>query len=189
MYQNDDNSPSFLLGASNSASALGTTFSRIRIAGATSGALVFEIGNGSIFTGSGDPSSFSEAMRISSSGNVLIGKTTQANTNYKFDVNGSMRANEIKVNTSGADFVFEEDYKLRSLAETEAFIKANKHLPEIAPAETMKRDGIELGEMNIKLLQKIEELTLHLINLNKTVESQNLKIADQERRLSKLSFH
>ena len=57
-----------------------------------------------------------------------------------------------------------------SLAEMERFISINKHLPEIPPASNMEKNGINLSEMNIKLLKKVEELTLHLIDLNKKVE-------------------
>lgn len=111
-------------------------------------------------------------LTVRENGNVLIGKTSQTNSDYKLDVDGSVRANEVKVTTTaGADFVFEENYKLPSLVETEKFIKQNKHLPEIAPASQMVKEGINLGEMNIKLLQKIEELTLHLIEQNKRIEN------------------
>jgi hypothetical protein len=71
---------------------------------------------------------------------------------------------------SGADFVFEKDYALKPLAEVEQYITENKRLPEIASAAEMKKSGLELGEMNIKLLQKIEELTLYLIEQNKRIQ-------------------
>ncbi len=57
------------------------------------------------------------------------------------------------------------------LAELEAFIKKNKHLPEIAPAKEMQEQGSNLGDLNTKLLQKIEELTLHIIELNKKIDA------------------
>jgi hypothetical protein len=104
------------------------------------------------------------------SGNVLIGKTTQTNTTYKLDVAGKIRADEIVVNTTGADFVFEPTYNLRTLPELETFIKQNKHLPEIAPAKEMQENGVSAGEMQAKLLQKIEELTLYVIELKKENE-------------------
>jgi hypothetical protein len=88
--------------------------------------------------------------------NVLIGKTTQSNSVYKLDVNGSVRANEIVVNTTGADFVFQEDYCLRPLSEVAAFIKSNKHLPEIASADEMQANGVAVSELQTKLLQKVE---------------------------------
>lgn len=115
----------------------------------------------------GGSTSSNERMRILSSGNIGIGTITP---DEKLTVAGKIHSREIKVTaTAGADFVFEEDYKLRSLPETENFIRNNKHLPEIASAEEMKKNGILLGEMNIKLLQKIEELTLYLIEKDKQV--------------------
>lgn len=109
-------------------------------------------------------------------GNVLIGKNSQTNNIYKLDVNGNIRANEIVVNTTGADFVFENDYKLMPLNELEKFVKDKKHLPEIAPAKEMQENGANLGNLNTKLLQKIEELTLYTIEQNKKIEKQNEKI-------------
>lgn len=104
------------------------------------------------------------------SGNVLVGKTSPTNTAYKLDVGGKIRADEIVVNTTGADFVFDSTYNLRSLPELETFIKQNKHLPEIAPAKEMQENGVSAGEMQAKLLQKIEELTLYVIELKKENE-------------------
>lgn len=120
-----------------------------------------------------------DAVTISGAGDVGIGTTTP---DSKLTVAGKIHSREVKVTpTAGADFVFEDDYKLRSLAETAAFIKINKHLPEIASAETMKREGIEIGELSIKLLQKIEELTLYVIELKKENELQQLQL-DQIRQ-------
>jgi hypothetical protein len=66
--------------------------------------------------------------------------------------------------------VFEKDYSLMSLQETETFIKENKHLPNIPSAAEVEENGIQLGEMNALLLQKIEELTLHMIEQQKLIE-------------------
>ncbi|HEX3007802.1 MAG TPA: hypothetical protein VHO90_09330, partial [Bacteroidales bacterium] len=114
-------------------------------------------------------------------GNVLIGKNTQTNTSYKLDVAGKIRADEIVVNTTGADFVFEPTYNLRSLPELETFIKQNKHLPEIAPAKEMQENGVSAGEMQAKLLQKIEELTLYVIELKK--ENERIRNEKDEKSL------
>lgn len=121
-------------------------------------------------------------MMINGNGNVLIGKIDQANAAYKLDVNGGVRANDIVVNTSGADFVFDKGYKLMPLPEVESFIKENGHLPEVASANEMQQGGLAVGEMQIKLLQKVEELTLHLIEMHKEIdalkkENQTLKEA------------
>lgn len=105
-------------------------------------------------------------FRIGSSGNVGIGTTSP---DEKLTVKGTIHAEEVKVDLSvpGPDYVFEADYNLRSLEETEAYIKVNKRLPETPSAKEMEANGVQLGEMNMLLLKKIEELTLHMIKMNK----------------------
>jgi hypothetical protein len=121
-------------------------------------------------------------------GNVLIGKTTQVNSAYKLDVNGSMRSNEVVVNVTGADFVFQDNYNLKTLNEVERFIKDNKHLPDIEAAKEMEEKGLELGKMDMKLLQKIEELTLYMIDFKKEMDKmkeENQKLKDRIIELEK----
>jgi hypothetical protein len=116
-----------------------------------------------------------------------IGGTTQAKiTTGLFNVCGSLRANEVKVDLTGCDFVFEKDYELMPLNELEKFVKEQKHLPEIAPAKEMEKNGTDLGNLNSKLLQKIEELTLYTIEQNKKLELQNTKIEEQSQELKAL---
>ena len=96
-------------------------------------------------------------------GNVGIGVS---DPDSKLVVDGKIRSEEVKVEIINApDFVFDSDYKLRTLEEIKEFITENKHLPEIPPAIEMEDNGIELGEMNMRLLKKIEELTLYQIEL------------------------
>jgi len=116
-----------------------------------------------------DVSSFdNEVMKITQSGNVGIGIT---NPSEKLSVNGKIRAREIKVETANwPDYVFTKDYKPTSLSETEKHIKEKGHLPGIPSAEEVKANGIDLGEMNAKLLQKLEEVILHLIRQEKEIE-------------------
>ncbi len=146
--------------------------------GGGAGAIVF-YGNGGTMdfwisptsTGANDPVSWGDPkMRINRAGEVGIGTTDVSG--YRLSVAGNIRAEEIKVEASPwPDYVFEEDYDLRSLEETEAYIKANKHLPEIPSAKEMEAHGVQLGEMNRLLLKKIEELTLHLIQKEKEIHS------------------
>ena len=107
-------------------------------------------------------------------GNVGIGTT---NPEHKLSVVGTIASEELLLkDVQGADFVFEEDYDLRSLEETEQFIKANKHLPEIPSAAEMAEEGLEIKVMNIRLLQKVEELTLHLIRQEKEMQEMQEEI-------------
>ncbi len=94
-----------------------------------------------------------------------------ANPTEKLAVNGTIRSKEVKVDlVNWPDYVFQKDYDLTSLADVEKFIKINKHLPDIPSAEEVKNEGVSLGEMNAKLLKKIEELTLYVIQLKDEVE-------------------
>ena len=131
-------------------------------------------------------STLGSMMKISPNGNVLIGKISQTNTTYKLDINGKARANEIVVNTTGADFVFENNYKLRPLAEVESFVKQNKHLPEIPTAKTMQTEGMGVSELQTKLLQKVEELTLYLIEKDKELAKERELNKVQNEKLQKV---
>ena len=100
--------------------------------------------------------------------NGKVGIGTTAYGSHKLAVEGSIGAREIKVEANGwSDFVFAKDYDLPSLEALEAYIHKNKHLPEIPTEVEVTESGINLGEMNAKLLQKIEELTLYLIEEHK----------------------
>lgn len=113
-------------------------------------------------------------------GNVLIGKNSQTNTSYILDVNGNVRANKLVVNTTGADFVFDSSYKLMTLKNLDSFIQRNHHLPDIKLASEMQQNGVDLGENQIKLLQKVEELTLYTIDQNKKLEQQQSLLQQQQ---------
>jgi hypothetical protein len=108
-------------------------------------------------------------------GNGNIGFGTM-NPSHKLDVNGSIRANEVVVNTTGADFVFDKDYKLPELSDIEKFIQENNHLPDMASSSVMQENGMNVSEMQTKLLQKIEELTLYIIEQNRHIIEQNKRI-------------
>jgi len=112
---------------------------------------------------------------FSFNGNVGIGTAVPVEA---LSVKGKILAEEVKVAPSAnwPDYVFEENYNLPSLAELENYIKANKHLPGIPDQAKVKEEGISLGEMNRKLLEKVEELTLHVIRLTKENEMQQQEI-------------
>ncbi|WP_217607268.1 hypothetical protein [Chitinophaga sp. GbtcB8] len=113
---------------------------------------------------------YSERLRIDPNGNVAIGTIDPKGS--KLAVAGSIVAEKIKVKLQSAwpDYVFEEHYQLPSLLELEQFAKTNKHLPDMPKAEEVRREGIDVEEMNRKLLQKVEEITLFLIQQQKTIE-------------------
>jgi hypothetical protein len=100
-------------------------------------------------------------------GNFGIGTT---NPTYKLSVKGNIRSEEVVVETGWADFVFEKDYKLRSLTEVEKYINDNKHLPDVPSAKEIQTNGLRVGEVQTKMMQKIEELTLYVIELKKEIE-------------------
>ena len=116
-------------------------------------------------------------MRINVAGNVGIGTT---NPDSKLTVKGDIHAEEVRVDLSvpGPDYVFEEDYDLPSLESIQQYVKENKHLPEVPAAKELEENGIDLGVMNMLLLRKVEELTLHLIEQDKINKEQAEEIAE-----------
>ena len=107
---------------------------------------------------------------------VGIGEITGMPGEYRLYVEGGIMTEKVRVKLQGewSDYVFDEDYDLMSLSEVESFIKENKHLPDVPSAKEVKKDGLDVAEMNATLLKKVEELTLHIIELEKKVnELQN----------------
>ena len=135
------------------------------------GDLVFK----SSSTFSGVPSDVK--LTIKSNGNVGIGVKIPTN---KLDVNGTIHSKEVKVDMNGwSDFVFKKEYNLPTLDEVEKHIVEKGHLENIPSEDEVLKNGINLGEMNAKLLQKIEEMTLYMIEQNK-------QIIDLKNRLEKV---
>lgn len=122
---------------------------------------------------------YSSSIAIEANGKVGIGTS---NPDEKLTVKGKIHAQEVKVDLSdpGPDYVFNEDYKLTPLSEIKSYIKTNKHLPEVPSAREMETNGINLSAMNMLLLKKVEELTLHLIEMKEELnglkkENQNIR--------------
>ncbi len=115
-------------------------------------------------------------MVLNSNGYVGIGTSSP---DALLAVSGQVHAQEVKVSITvpGPDYVFEKDYKLTSLEEIKNYINQNKHLPEVPSAKEMEKNGVQLGEMNMLLLKKIEELTLYVIEQNKSIN--HLKIENE----------
>lgn len=125
-------------------------------------------------------------MVINPDGNVGIGTTAPGS--FKLAVEGKIGAREINVTTTTPwpDYVFDSNYKLSSLEEIKAYIKENKHLPEVPSAEEMEASGINLGEMNQLLLKKIEELTLYLIQDRELIDQLIKENQARKEELNKL---
>ena len=121
-----------------------------------------------------NPTVNTTAFVVKANGNVGIG----INPTEKLTVDGKIRSEEVKVEiVNGPDYVFEPDYQLRTLQETKAYISEHKHLPEIPSAKEMEANGVALGDMNMKLLKKIEELTLYQIDLLEELDKLKSEVA------------
>jgi hypothetical protein len=132
--------------------------------------------------GTDGPGPMYESMRIARSGNVGIGTTTP---DQKLTVDGTVRCEEVKVELvagTGPDYVFEDGYDLLPLAELKNYISQNKHLPEVPSAKEMESEGLNLKEMNLLLLKKVEELTLHLIEQERKINSLENEVRKKKSR-------
>lgn len=124
-------------------------------------------------------------------GNATGSNNSSLSTTSVFRINSSGTAyvKQLVVKDPSAgwpDYVFEDNYNLITLKEIEEYIKTNKHLPGIPTAETIKQEGITVGEMQIKQMEKIEELTLHLIEKDKEVNNLKEENLDLKARLENI---
>ncbi len=149
-----------------------------------------------------------EKMRVTSSGNVgintaspsatltvngdvLIGDATVTRpAGYRLYVQTGILTEKVKValatSSDWSDYVFAKDYKLRKLSDVEAYVRENKHLPGIPSAEQVVKEGIDLGKMDAKLLEKIEELTLYMISQDKKLQELELKNTELNNKITTL---
>ncbi len=133
-----------------------------------------------------DGTNYKSIFHIKRDGTCVIGDVTVPNNNYKLFVETGILTERVRVSvkTSGdwSDYVFADDYKLMPLNDVEEFITKNKHLPDVPSAEAVVKDGIDIAQMDAKLLQKIEELTLYVIEQQKHIQRQEtqLKVYRQE---------
>lgn len=115
-------------------------------------------------------------MHIDKTGYIGVGTETPR---AKLDVNGTIRAKEVKIEATGwPDFVFSPTYNLQPLSEVEKYIENYNHLPDIPSEKEVVENGVNVVEMQAKLLRKIEELTLYVIEQDKEIKS--LKKENQE---------
>jgi hypothetical protein len=116
-------------------------------------------------------------MTVLPNGNVGIGTISPG---YKLSVNGSVQTKEVRVETGWADYVFDDNYKLPSLSDVQKYISVNKHLQDIPPADDIQKNGLAVGAVQTKMMQKIEELTLYIIDLQKQID--HLKAAKDDQQ-------
>ena len=103
---------------------------------------------------------------------IAIGTVSSLTSEFKMTVSGKILCEEVKVElfADWPDYVFHDDYDLISLGELKSYISTHGHLPDIPRAEEVAREGIEIGEMNRKLMEKVEELTLYVIQLQEQID-------------------
>jgi hypothetical protein len=141
-----------------------------------------------------DGINFDLVYRVSSKGELRLHTNTadvsqpmmiiDENDKKVFQVSstGFLRTRRVRVDTeTWPDYVFDENYQLRTLEETEKFILKNGHLPNVPKAEEVEEEGQDLGEMNKVLMEKVEELTLYLIEQNKRIKALESKLNETQK--------
>lgn len=141
---------------------------KTRMGGTSAGIGTFSPTNMRIFSGG-----LSRILISEATGNVGIGTD---NPTYKLSVLGNIRCTEAVVETGWADYVFEKNYQLPSLNDVEKFILQNKHLPNIPSAAEIEKNGLHLGDTQKRMMEKIEELTLYIIQQQKEIDALKEKI-------------
>ncbi|NLR62398.1 hypothetical protein HGH93_30180 [Chitinophaga polysaccharea] len=141
----------------------------------------FQVINNVTSTGLPGTGGIKSLFYVRADGNVGIGTTDPGS--YKLAVEGTLGARRVKVTQAvWADFVFHDHYQLPTLQTLEQYVKQHKHLPDIPSEKEVRENGVDVGEMNAKLLQKIEELTLYIIELNKKNQALEQRMAAMEQK-------
>ncbi|MBN1604516.1 MAG: hypothetical protein JW915_23100 [Chitinispirillaceae bacterium] len=128
-------------------------------------------------------------MVLKASGSIGVGTSSPSE---KLEVDGTVKCDTVKCDAvkingwtlNAPDYVFEKEYNLRSLKEVENHISAKKHLPDVPSASEIRKNGLDLTEMNMILLKKVEELTLYAIEQNKKIEKQQKQINELKQYLA-----
>jgi hypothetical protein len=166
---------------SNTHGSAGATAIMFRDCGSDYQAIKFLTGSGA--TTANAPASMTERMRITSAGNIGIGTAVPQ---YKLSVNGTIGTKEVVVtNTGWADYVFKPDYRPMPLSEVSSYIEEHHHLPGIPSESEVEKKGVSLGDMQVKLLAKIEELTLHMIQAEEKTERLEKQNRELQERVSR----
>jgi hypothetical protein len=158
---------------------VGNSSFRMKIGVATAGAGAGDVrmravgGTNRLILGGGT----NDVLAVNSS-NVGIGTITPS---FKLDVCGTIRAKEVLVQTGWCDYVFDKDYKLRSLNDVESYINQNKHLPDVPSATEVEDKGVKVAQMDSILIKKVEELTLYIIDQNKQIQQLQQKVIQLEK--------
>lgn len=141
-------------------------------------------GSGNIIFSTGAWTDDTARLVVTNDGNIGIGKS---NPTDKLEVNGRIHARSVKVDLDDwPDYVFEKGYRFKSLAEIEKFIKKNGHLENLPSREEVVNNGLDIGEINKALTEKIEELTLHLIEKDKDIKVIQVLLEDVLFKLNNL---
>lgn len=150
----------------------------------TIGMLRFHVGGPAARFGFFDAPNGNEILTIKGDGQVGVG-VINIPTGFKMAVKGSLLCEEVRIRlaTNWPDYVFTPTYNLKPLSELEQYIQTNNHLPNVpSAAEVDKKGGVDLGEMNVKLLEKIEELTLYMIEQNKKTEALQREVMELKKK-------
>jgi hypothetical protein len=131
-----------------------------------------DMANGNLDFQRFDNGSYTSGLLLQGNGKVGVGDVDMSASGFKLFVEEGIATGRVKIDQAWADYVFDEDYDMESLEEVDAFIQENGHLPRIPSQATIEADGgFEVGEMTVRQQEKIEELFLHLIEMQSRIKN------------------